>query len=216
MLLRLAAALDLTLRQQNAWLESAGFAPEWHEGALAEPALKQIDLALTRMLNQQEPYPGVVVDRRWNPLRANAATARLVGFLNGGAPAGPANLAESLVSPEGLRRHLVNWREVAAHFLRSVESDAVADGAAETGALLERLLAYPGVAALRSDPLPAQSRAPVLPMLFRKDAVTLSLFTTLATFGTQQDVTLQELRVECFFPSDEATAMVFRDWARRG
>jgi transcriptional regulator with XRE-family HTH domain len=209
MVLRLAGALDLPLRQQNAWLTAAGFAPEWREGDLAAPELAVIDRALAHMLAQQEPFPAVAMDRRWNPLRANAATGRLVGFLGGG---GPGNLAESLVSPDGLRRHLVNWEEVAHHFLRSVEADAAADGTAETRALLDRLLAYPGVAALAL-PIESASRAPVLAMHFRKHDVSLRLFTTLATIGTAQDITVQELRVECFFPADDATAMLFRTWA---
>jgi transcriptional regulator with XRE-family HTH domain len=216
MVLRLAGALNLPLRQQNAWLTAAGFAPEWREGDLAAPELAAIDRALAHMLAQQEPFPAIVIDRRWNPLRANAATGRLVGFLDGDAPPGPANLAESLLSPDGLRRHLVNWQEVAARFVRSVQTDADADGTPETRALLDRLMTYPGVAALAHAPAVEPSRAPVLALHFRKQATSLRLFTTIATIGTAQDVTVQELRVECFFPADDATANAFRDWASGG
>ena len=110
-----------------------------------------------------------------------------------------------------LRPHIVNWPEVALHFLRSVQSDAMVDGTAETAALLARLQAYPDV----PDPaqLPAEAHAPVLVMEIRKDATALRLFTTIATLGTPRDVTAQELRVESFFPIDEATAAIFRDWA---
>src|SRR5215467_13404388 len=105
MVLRLAAALDVPLRQQNALLLAAGFAPVWQESELTAPALAQVMRALDHMLEQQEPYPAFVVDRRWNLLRANAGAARFVEFLTGPTTPSvePVNLAVALVSPEGLR-----------------------------------------------------------------------------------------------------------------
>jgi len=112
-----------------------------------------------------------------------------------------------------LRPSLVNWPDVVRYFIRSVEADAAADGTAETAALLERLFGYPGVRqALRGNAGDA-ALSPVLPIHFRKDRVSLRLFTTIATLGTPQDVTLQELRIECFFPMDAATASTLRSWA---
>jgi transcriptional regulator with XRE-family HTH domain len=218
MVLRLAAALDVPLRQQNGLLLAAGYAPGWRESDLAAPELAKVSGALDYMLAQQEPYPGVVVDRRWNLLRANAGARRLTEFLAGpppadSAPAGPVNLAEALVSPEGLRPFIVNWEEVALYFLRGIQADAIADGTAETSALLKRLLAYPGVPALSQALPPEDSKAPVLTMHFRKGETSLRMFTTIATLGTPLDVTLQEIRIECFFPVDEETADVFRGWA---
>ena len=88
-------------------------------------------------------------------------------------------------------------------------------GRRETAALLERLLAYEGVAqSLKHAPVDTIA-APVLPMHFRKGDVSLSLFTTIATLGTPQDVTVQELRIESFFPMDHGTAAVLRGWAVR-
>jgi hypothetical protein len=99
------------------------------------------------------------------------------------------------------------------HFIRSVEADAAADGLIETTALLERLMGYYGVrSALRHAPNKADN-SPVLAMHFRKLDASLRLFTTIATLGTPQDVTLQELRIECFFPMDDATAKLLRSWA---
>jgi MmyB-like transcription regulator ligand binding domain len=112
-----------------------------------------------------------------------------------------------------LRPFLVNWPDVASYFVRSVEADAAADGTADTAALLQRLLAHPGVASAMKRPSLEPASAPVLPMRFRKDGTSLDLFTTIATLGTPQDVTLQELRIECFFAMDEPTANVFRSWA---
>jgi transcriptional regulator with XRE-family HTH domain len=216
MVLRLCAALDVPLRQQNALLLAAGYAPAWRESDLAAPELAKVNAALDFMLAQQEPYPAFVVDRRWNMLRANAGAGRLVVFLLGAAPQGPVNLAEALVSPAGLRPLIANWDEVALYFLRGVQADAIADGTAETAALLQRLMAYPGLPALSRAMPPAEARAPVLAIEFRKEATALRLFTTIATLGTAHDVTLQEIRIECFFPADDATAAWFRAGAGRG
>jgi transcriptional regulator with XRE-family HTH domain len=216
MVLRLAVALDVPLRQQNALLLAAGLAPAWRESDLAAPELAAVNQALEHILAQQEPFPALVLDRRWNVLRANAGAARLTAFLTEPATAaaatGSVNIAEWLLSPEGLRPFLVNWQEVAIYFLRGVQADASVDGAPETAELLQRLLAYPGVPALSHVPALEEPLAPVLAMHFRKGQTALRLFTTIATLGTPQDVTVQELRIECFFPADAATSQVFTDW----
>ncbi len=215
MVLRLAAALDVPLRQQNALLIAGGFAPVWRETDLGAPALAQVRAALDYILAQQEPYPAVAVDRRWNLLKANAGAGRLVEFLVGPlTPGAPVNLADALVAPNVLRPYLENWAEVVRYFIRSVEADAAADGTAETAALLDRLVGYEGVRAAMSAAPAEFAAGPILPMRFRKGAVALRLFTTIATLGTPQDITLQELRVECFFPVDEETAATLRGWAR--
>ena len=217
MVVRLAAALDVPLRQQNALLLAAGFAPAWRESDLAAPELATVNHALDHMLAQQEPFPAVVVDRRWNVLRANAGAGWLMAFLTGPSPApastGTVNLAEWLMSPDGLRPFLVNWQEVAIYFLQGLQADALADGPQETADLLQRLLAYPGVPALSHVTALEELPSPVLTMHVRKGQTSLRLFTTIATLGTPQDVTVQELRIECFFPADAGTAQAFRGWA---
>ena len=102
------------------------------------------------------------------------------------------------------------------YFLRGVQADAVADGTPETAGLLERLLAVPGAPALSQTLLPDERQAPVLTIHFRRGDTSLRLFTTIATLGTPHDVTLQEIRIECFFPVDDATARMFQDWAAGG
>ncbi len=217
MVLCLAAALDVPLRQQNALLLAAGFAPLWHARDLSAPELATVNYALDHILAQQEPFPALVVDRHWNLLRANAGAQRLTTFLTGPtpdpAPTGAVNLAEWLLSPDGLRPLLVNWQDVAIHFLRGVQADAIADGTPDTAALLQRLLDYPSMPALSHVPALEELQPPVLAMHFRKGEISLRLFTTIATLGTPQDVTVQELRIECFFPADEATSQVFNTWA---
>jgi transcriptional regulator with XRE-family HTH domain len=216
MVLRLATTLDVPLRQHNALLLAAGFAPVWEETRLDAPELTQVREAIDYVLAQQEPFPGVAVDRHWNLLKANTGAVRLVEFLVGPLdPKAAINLADALVAPDVLRPHLVNWQDVVRYFIRSVEADAAADGRAETATLLERLLAYDGVRPLLKGHAPDAAGGPVLPMHFRKGEVSLKLFTTIATLGTPQNILLQELRIECFFPMDRATADVLRGWAKK-
>jgi hypothetical protein len=134
MILRLAAVLDLPLRQQNALLLAAGFAPAWRESDLSAPELAQVNSALDHMLGQQELYPAFVVDRRWNLLRANAGAARLVEFLTGPPPASAAASAE----PVNL-------------------------GTRQTADLLTRLLAFPDLPALSQIASPPRPGRPYSP-----------------------------------------------------
>lgn len=213
--LRLARALALPKRQQNSLVLAAGFAPVWRETSLGEPELEQIERALGHMLAQQEPYPAVVVDRRWNLLKANMSAVRMVEFFVGPLEAGAAiNLADALVAPDVLRPYLNNWPEVVRHFIASVEADAWEDGTSETAELLDRLMNYDGVRASLREPSKGNG-GPVLPMIFSKGDVSLSLFTTIATLGTPQNITLDELRIENFFPTDNETETVFRAWEKR-
>jgi transcriptional regulator with XRE-family HTH domain len=218
MVLRLGATLSLPLRQQNALLLTAGFAPAWKERDLSTPDLAVVNSALDYMLAQNEPYPAFVIDRCWNLLRANRGASSLTEFLAGAAPAKtssePVNLAVALLAPAGLRPFIVNWPQVALHFIRGVQADAQADGMPATADLLERLLAFPGVSTLSELMTPQESQSPVLPIHFRRDGTSLRLFTTIATLGTPQDVTLDEIRIEFFFPMDEPTAQAFWGWVK--
>jgi transcriptional regulator with XRE-family HTH domain len=210
---QIADALDVPLRQHNALLVAAGFAPEWRETNLDAPELAEVNSALDYIMAQQEPYPAVAVDRHWNLRRANKGAGRLVEFLVGPlAPGAKVNLADALVAPDVLKPYLTNWPEIVRYFVHSVETDAAADGTEETARLLARLRGYEGVREAMAKAPPAPS-APVLPMYFRKADTTLRLFTTIATLGTPQDITLQELRIECFFPLDSDTENVLRAWA---
>ena len=216
MVVRLATALDLPLRQQNALLLAAGFAPMWRESAFDAPELAEVQRALDYILAQQEPFPAVAVDRHWNLLRANQGMERLVAFLLGPLPPdADVNLADALVAPDVLRPYLSNWDDVVRYFVRSVEADAAADGSDETAALLERVLAYPDVSKVLKTTSADVDTSPVLPMHFLKDDVSLQLFTTIATLGTPQNVTAQELRIESFFPMDDETEKRFRAWDKR-
>jgi transcriptional regulator with XRE-family HTH domain len=216
MVARLAAALDLPFRQQNALLLAAGFAPLWRETELSAPELLQVRKALDYIMGQQEPFPAAAVDRHWNLLKANDGMTRLTEFLVGSLPPdAKVNLADALVAPDVLRPFIVNWEDVVRYFIRSVEADAAADGTPESAELLERLLGYKGVReVLKKFSLEIGAR-PVLPLHFRKQDVSLQLFTTIATLGTPQDIAAQELRVESFFPMDDESGRTLRNWAAK-
>jgi transcriptional regulator with XRE-family HTH domain len=211
MVLGLAAALNVPLRQQNTFLASAGFAAIWREGKLGEPELAQVDGALDYILAQQEPFPAFVVDRHWNLKRANKGAARLVEFILGAVPAGPVNLADALLSPAVIRPFVVNWKEVALHFIRGVQANAIADRSPESSSLLARLLSYEGLPDLLQSAALEDAQQPLLAMHLRKSGFSLHLFTTIATLGTPQDITVQEIRIESFFPMDEPTTRFFRE-----
>jgi transcriptional regulator with XRE-family HTH domain len=210
MVLLLTRVLDVPLRDRNDLLTVAGYAPMYRETDLDSPALAQVRRGLSFMLRQQEPYPALLLDRHWNVLEVNAGSARVQeAFLDPAAVAelGPPNAMRLMFDPRAFRPHVVNWEATAASLIQWLHRDALSGLAdAETRALLDQLLAYPGVPRhWRALDLEA-SATPVLPIQFRKGDLDLRYFTTLTCLGTPHDITLQELRIECFFPADEATA----------
>lgn len=202
MVVRLAGALGLPLRERNALLVSAGYAPEYPETSLATPALAQVQRAITLMLEHQEPYPAFVLDRRWNILGANPAAMRVDAFLIGGSK--HANMVRQFFDPSDLRSVVVNWEEVAGDIIRHLHDDPAARG------VLEDALGYPGVPAQWRNRTLDITPSPLLTVEFRKDRQSLRFFSTITTFGTPRDVTLDELRVECTFPADDETAAFCR------
>lgn len=213
MILRLAAVLDMPLREQNVMLVAAGFAPMYPARELADPALHQVRKALDFMLRQQEPYPAMVIDRHWNLHMGNDASGRLLAWLADPhmaqsflGPDGRLNLLRLLFHPDGVRPYIQNWHAVAGHLVERLHREAIIDGQSDaTMALLDELLAYPDVPRAWYIPNWEAVQAPVLTVELTKGDLTLCFFTTITTLGTPHDVTLQELRLECFFPADEAT-----------
>ena len=208
MVLQLARALDVPLRERNALLLAAGFAPAYHETELAAPELAPIAQAVDAILRQQEPYPAVVMNRRWDIVRANDAAPRVFNLFLGRPQSGPLNVLRLMFDPDGLRPSVANWEDVAEALVARVYREALGGTPdAPTASLLAEVLAYPGVPRRWAAPDPRVAFAPVLPITFSKDDLTLRFFSAVTTLGTPQDVTAQEIRIECFFPADEATAM---------
>jgi hypothetical protein len=140
----------------------------------------------------------------------------MVAFILGSVPTGPVNLADALLSPAILRPYIANWQEVALHFIRGVQADVISDSSRASLALLTRLLAYEGLTALAHGAAVEEAPSPLLPIHIRKGGTSLNMFTTIATLGTPQDITVQEIRIESFFPLDEATTKFFRKAAKAG
>jgi len=203
MVIRLATALDIPFRERNALLVAAGFAPRYAEIPLGDAALRHVEAALTAMLGHHEPFPAVIMDRGWNVLRANEGARRLFGGLLHPEPIpATANVLRLMIGPGKVRDAVLNWEPVVGALLGRVRREAVGgvlDPA--TAELLAELTALPEVAAVTGD-APTE---PVLDVRFRFGTHDLTFFSLLTTVGTPIDLTSQELRVEEFFPVDDAT-----------
>ena len=207
---RLAVALDVPLRERNALLVAAGYAPNYRETDVGAPEMAQARGAIELILGQQEPYPAVVLDRHWDLLMANQGASRVFGWIRGG-PSADRNVMRMAFDPRGLRPYIVNWSEVSRDLVRQLRSDvAAAPQDPRARALLNDVLAFPDVPAHEWTDAPGN---PLWHAHYRKDGRDLKFFWTITTFGTAQDVTLQEIRIECSFPADEATAAWCRELA---
>ncbi len=221
MVLMLAGTLDLPLRERNAMLVAAGFAPMFRDEGLAGVEAEPVRRALGFMLEQQEPYPGVVIDRQWNLLMANRGAGRMIAefvdleaFAAAHCAGGPPNILTLTTHPEGLRPWIVDWPQLAEALRVRVRREVGV--AAPDPTLLdllkqvETMLPKPERAA-QGPPVPASS--PILPLVLKRGDLALSWFSTIATLGTAMDAELEELRIELFFPADEATERYARDAA---
>jgi transcriptional regulator with XRE-family HTH domain len=222
LILKLGIVLDVPLRHRNAMLLAAGYAPAYRERDLSDPELRSVRQALEFMLAQQSPYPALVVDRLWNLVMLNDPAAGMMKWLldlpdRHAIPGkGEINVVRLTIDPEGIRRYVLNWQEVAADMLHWIQREAMSDGPdSEAAGLLESLAAIEGVGTASRLPDLDSRALPFLPLRLKKGETSLNLFTTIATLGTPHDVTVHELRIESFFPADEATAGWFRQRAAR-
>ena len=204
LLLGLANTLDVPLRDRNALLLAAGYAPMYAEPAWDAAEMRVVQCALQRMLAQHEPYPALVMDRHWNVLMANDAAPLFFGrFVDLRRFPRPRNLLRLMFDPQGLRPFVDNWDEVASSLFQRVHREApsgVLDDA--TRALIGELVALPGVSPAwrRAD---VASTSPVVPIVFLKDGRRSAWFSMVSTVGTPRTASAQELRVECMFPADD-------------
>jgi len=218
MILQLSETLEVPLRERNDWLLAAGFAPLFRERPLDDPQMTQVMTAVRMMLKNHEPFPAVAIDRAWNIRLSNEPFDGLVAMLGneiwtriGGAER---NLMRLFFHPNGIRPFVVNWTAIAPLLWHRARREAEALGGQEMKAVLSDLSQHQDAETLWS----AEDAAlvPVLPLAMEKEGMRVSLFTVIATFGTAQDVTADELRIESFFPADEATERLFRSAAARG
>jgi len=171
--------------------------------------LAEANRAIECMLAQQEPFPAIALDRYWNTLRVNDGTRRLLSLFPECNVPGPANAIRFLLHPHGLRPFLQDWDALAGRLIQRVHREIAANPSDDTmKAFLDELLGYPGVPRRSRVPDLESAPPPFLTIGYRLASGIIRFFSTITTFGTAQDVTLQELRIECFFPADDNTRAV--------
>ena len=206
LVLHLAEHLEVPLRDRNALLLAAGYAPVYPELSLDGPEMDPVRQALDKILEGHEPFPAVVVDRRWDLVSANRAASAILGTAAPNLLTPPINTLRVSLHPDGLASRIVNLAEYSSHLLMRLRRQVAVSGDRELLALGDELRSYPGVTEdLLSTPDPTALL--FVPLVLRTDeGGELTFFSTLATFGTALDITLAELSVEAFFPADRRTA----------
>ncbi|MGH8779959.1 helix-turn-helix domain-containing protein [Paraburkholderia sp.] len=208
-ILDIAQTLDVPLRERNALLLAAGYAPLYPDTPWNAQEMQGVVRALERVIRQHEPFPAIVLDRHWNVLMTNDAAPRFFSsFIDMATRKEPRNMLHLIFDPQGMRPFVADWVSVSRSLLQRVYRESVGRVIdAGTGRLLDELLAYPDV------PHDWKSRStssatptlPVVPLGFVKDGMVLNYFSMVTSVGTPETIAAQELRIECMFPADEAT-----------
>ena len=215
LVLAVAEHLDVPLRDRNTMLLAAGYAPRFHERPIDDPALAGVRSAIQTLLEAHDPYPGVAIDRQWNVVLANtAATALLAGVPAAVLEPRP-NVFRICLHPDGLAARTINLADWSAYLLRQIRRTIALTGDAALVELEAELRSYPNLTDLaptvEGDERDMELLVPLRLRTGATDGDTeLSLFTTLTTFGTPRDITLDEVSVELFFPADAATEAALR------
>ena len=212
MVLRLAEQLEIPLRERNALLVAAGFAPVYRERKLDDPALAAGRRAVELILQGHEPHPALAVDRHWNLVFANRAVAPLMAGADAKLLAPPVNVLRLSLHPAGIAARIANFREWRAHILERLARQIDASADAGLIELLAELKGYPVPPGARpyrpaaEDPLGGVA----VPLVFTTETGTLRFLSTTTVFGTALDISLAELTIETFFPADAETAAAMR------
>jgi transcriptional regulator with XRE-family HTH domain len=213
MLLHLAERLDVPLRERNAMLLTAGFAPVYSERNLDDPAMAVAHAAIEMVLKGHEPFPALVLDRHWNLVTANKAFAPLlVGVEDEALLQPPVNVLRLALHPKGLAPRIANLVEWRAHLLDRLRRQIAVTGDSVLAELLQELSAYPVDDKPQAQPatVPADHGGVFVPLKFMTEVGLLSLISTTTMFGTPRDITLSELALEAFFPADDETRSTLR------
>ncbi len=211
MVLLLTDRLEVPLRARNAMLLAAGYAPIYEEHRLDEPAMASVREAVELVVRSHDPYPAIAVDGRWDVVVANTAATLLIEDVAPEVLGPPLNVYRVSLHPEGMARTVVNFDEYASHLLARLRHDVASSGDPRLGELLAEVESYGTVTGSHAAGSPKGTV--VLPMRVRCRGRELSLFSTIATFGTPVDIAVAELAIETFFPTDEPTASFLRELA---
>ncbi|MFD9421813.1 MULTISPECIES: helix-turn-helix domain-containing protein [unclassified Streptomyces] len=215
MVLRLAEHLDVPVRERNALLVVAGYAPRYTETALDDPSMGALREGMERLLQCYDPYPALVLDGMYTVVAANRASSLLMAGVAEHLLTPPPNAMRITLHPEGLAPRIVNLPEWRADLLAQMERQIALVRSPELRALHEEVAAYPppewgagGRGGYTSGPQPAGvgRAAFALPMMVEHEGRVLSFISSIATFNTPMDVTVAELAIETFLPADRETA----------
>ena len=209
MVLKLASSLRVPLRDQNALLEAAGFAPMFEARAFNAPALDPLRRSVETLLAGHEPAPALVIDRHWTMLTANRAVAHLVAGAEPILLRPPVNLLRLFLHPAGLAPRIVNLTEWRAYAIDRLRQQIERSADVTLTDLLEELLDYPGPRGRSRSEQPARETIAVPFQLATFDGV-LSFFCTTTLFGGALDITVAEMAIEAFLPADTETAAIMR------
>lgn len=210
MVLRLAERLGVPLRERNALLVAAGYAPMYRERPLDDPALAAARQAVERILKSHEPYPALAVDRHWNLVAANSMLPHLLAGVDPSLLQGPVNVLRLSLHPRGLAPNIVNLAQWRNHLFERLRQQIQATGDGLLATLLDELRGYPMPEGAEGLSIEGEHLGVVMPFRFRSSFGVLNLISTTTIFGTPVDVTLQELAMETFFPADAQTGELLR------
>ncbi|MGX1668396.1 helix-turn-helix domain-containing protein [Streptomyces sp. NPDC055400] len=216
LVLRLAEHLDVPVRERNALLLAAGYAPRFAETPLDDPSMGALREGLDRLLHGYEPYPALVVDATYTVVAANRGIAMLMEGIPESLLAPPLNAMRLTLHPEGLAPRIRNLREWRGHLLAQMERQIALDRSEALRAVYDEVKAYPVADrdAVADDGEGGEA-VPyfALPMVIEHDGQVLSFVSSISTFNTPMDVTVAELAIETFLPADPATAKYLRSLA---
>lgn len=210
MVIQLSNALEIPLSVRNVILTMAGYAEAYSRMDINQPEMSSVREALSIMLENHEPYPALVLDWDWNTVMTNDAHRRLVETIVTDTSHLPLtnNMMELLFDPNGFRPYIENWEEVAYLLLQRLKRERMLYQDRQSD-LLERLMQYPGVPAHWHEQPYKKTTEPMAYVIVKHGDVRLKLFSTLASFGTAIDNTMQELVIEQYFPVDKQTREFF-------
>jgi transcriptional regulator with XRE-family HTH domain len=210
MVLRLGEQLELPLRERNALLVAAGYAPLYRETALSDASLGAARAVLQRLLDAHEPWPALALDRHWNVVMANRVVPLLLGGVEHELLQPPMNVLRLTLHPRGLAPMIENLPEWREHVLHRLHRQWQATGDDVLGALHSELSAYVAPAsAASSESAHAQDQV-AMALVLNSPLGRLNFITTLTVFGAPNDVTLSEMAVETLLPADAQTAQTLR------
>ena len=217
-LMTIADHLDVPLRTRNIWLLAAGYAPRYSEQGLDSARMVPVKAAIQRLLDTHDPYPGVALDKQWNVVLHNQAAGKMLGLLPDFLQTSTINIFKASLHPQGFAAMTKNFSEWGSYLVALLQRLVLAGRDENVMALAAEVATYPNVQALKANlasttPAHSPETQLLIPCVLEIGGHEISLFTTLTTFGSPRDITLNELCIELYYPADEASQTFLRSSA---